>query len=563
MMILPQLPLYVIAIICGLLAFLVTHLSMPRIIRKLENADIVGKDLHKSWKPIVAEMGGFGILFGFIIGMFSGIYMHDILVFPLCVVLIVILLVGIIGIVDDLLVLSSKEKLFLLFLAGVPLIWAAPSNVGILYLISIPIAISIGSNLTNMLAGLNGIESGLGIISLASLTISCIILGKYDVTIISMSMLGALIAFLYYNKYPAKIFPGDTGTLIIGATIVSIAFIGRVKLIALIVLMPNIIDAAMKFYSAGVMERQQFKPTQVDEDGNLIRPETGFKSLIRFVIRRPITEKQAVRIIWGIGLIFGIIGIFVALTMPGVIGNQTLANFLQIKEMFYHVLGDLMKPYVILNAAMTLDGKIVTAKNSSNISGEEDLKRVHELRKNVDAIMVGIGTVLADDPRLTVHKVDANPEDNPVRVVVDSKCRTPIAARITNKDAKTIIAAANEFKYDFLVSDRCNVFKQRGVEFFFSGDTRVDLTALMDYLASQGIETLMLEGGATLNFAMIKEGLIDEIRICIAPKVVGGVNAKTLFDGEGFDTMDEGVNLELTDSFSLGKDLILTYKVLK
>ena len=183
-----------------------------------------------------------------------------------------------------------------------------------------------------------------------------------------------------------------------------------------------------------------------------------------------------------------------------------------------------MKPYVILNAAMTLDGKIVTAKNSSNISGEEDLKRVHELRKNVDAI---------------------------------------IAARITNKDAKTIIAVANEFKYDFLVSDRCNVFKQRGVEFFFSGDTRVDLTALMDYLASQGIETLMLEGGATLNFAMIKEGLIDEIRICIAPKVVGGVNAKTLFDGEGFDTMDEGVNLELTDSFSLGKDLILTYKVLK
>ena len=212
---------------------------------------------------------------------------------------------------------------------------------------------------------------------------------------------------------------------------------------------------------------------------------------------------------------------------------------------------------------MTLDGKIVTAKNSSNISGEEDLKRVHELRKNVDAIMVGIGTVLADDPRLTVHKVDANPDDNPVRVVVDSRCRTPVAARITNKDAKTIIAAANEFKYDFLVSDRCNIFKHRGVEFFFSGDTRVDLTELMEHLANEGIKTLMLEGGATLNFSMIKEGLIDEIRICVAPKVVGGVHAKTLFDGDGFDTMDEGVDLELTDSFNLGKDLILTYKVLK
>lgn len=222
-----------------------------------------------------------------------------------------------------------------------------------------------------------------------------------------------------------------------------------------------------------------------------------------------------------------------------------------------------MKPYVILNAAMTLDGKIVTAKNSSNISGEEDLKRVHELRKNADAIMVGIGTVLADDPRLTVHKIDANPEDNPVRVVVDSKCRTPIAARITNKDARTIIAGANGYRHEFIVSDRYDVFKRRGVEFFFSGDKRVDLTALMNHLAGEGIETLMLEGGATLNFSMIKEGLIDEIRVCIAPKVVGGINAKTLFDGEGFDTMDEGVNLELTDSYTLGKDLILNYNVLK
>ena len=222
-----------------------------------------------------------------------------------------------------------------------------------------------------------------------------------------------------------------------------------------------------------------------------------------------------------------------------------------------------MRPYVILHAAMTLDGKIATASGSSNISGDEDLKRVHELRKECDAIMVGIGTVLADDPRLTVHKVDANPEDNPVRVVVDSRCRTPIAARITNKDAKTIIAGANEYKYDFTVSDRYDVFKKRGVEFFWSGDKSVDLKALMSYLHEEGIEKLMLEGGATLNFSMIKAGLIDEIRICVAPMVVGGADAKTFFDGEGFNTMDEAVRLELTDSYTLGKDLILIYKVLK
>ena len=222
-----------------------------------------------------------------------------------------------------------------------------------------------------------------------------------------------------------------------------------------------------------------------------------------------------------------------------------------------------MRPYVILSAAMTLDGKIATATGSSNISGPEDLKRVHELRKECDAIMVGIGTVLADDPRLTVHKVDANPEDNPVRVVVDSRCRTPIAARITNKDAKTIIAGANEYKYDFLVSDRYDVFTKRGVKFFWSGDKRVDLVALMNYLHEEGIEKLMLEGGATLNFSMIKAGLIDEIRLCVAPMVVGCADAKTLFDGEGYPLMDLATKLELIDSYNLDKDLILIYKVLK
>ena len=154
----------------------------------------------------------------------------------------------------------------------------------------------------------------------------------------------------------------------------------------------------------------------------------------------------------------------------------------------------MMRPYVILNAAMTLDGKIATQIGSSNISGKEDLKRVHELRKECDAIMVGIGTVMADDPRLTVHKIDAYPEDNPVRVVVDSKCRTPESARITNKDARTIIAGANEYKDDFIVSDRYETFKKRGVDFFFSGDKRVDLSLLMSYLHEEGINKLMLEG---------------------------------------------------------------------
>ncbi len=333
----PTLPLIVIALICGILSFVSTRLVMPWLIFKLEKAGIIGKDIHKSSKPIVAEMGGMGILFGFIIGIFAGIILFPTLAFQLAIVLVVVLLVGMIGMVDDLIVLSSKEKLFLLFLAGIPLWWIAPPNVGLLYMLLIPIAVSICSNLTNMLAGLNGIESGLGVISMTSLTISCIILGKYDVAIISMSMLGTLIAFLYYNKYPAKVFPGDTGTLIIGATIAAIAFIGRVKLIAFIVLLPNIIDASLKFYSAGVMERQQHKPTQVNEDGKLVRPQQGFKSLIRLVLRKPVDEKTAVMMIWGIGILFGIIGIIVAILMPGVTHNQTFAQFIHLKDYFYYL----------------------------------------------------------------------------------------------------------------------------------------------------------------------------------------------------------------------------------
>ena len=220
-----------------------------------------------------------------------------------------------------------------------------------------------------------------------------------------------------------------------------------------------------------------------------------------------------------------------------------------------------MRPYVILNAAMTLDGKIATENGSSNISGKEDLERVHEIRKDCDGIMVGIGTVLADDPRLTVHKIDAKPSDNPVRVVVDSRCRTPLDARITNSDAKTIIAVANEYRDEVKASDKYRQFIDRGVKIFFSGDTHVDLKALMSYLHEEGIEKLMLEGGATLNFSMIKSKLIDEISICVAPMIVGGANSKTFFDGDGFNTMDDAVNLRLCDCYPLGKDLILNYRV--
>lgn len=215
-----------------------------------------------------------------------------------------------------------------------------------------------------------------------------------------------------------------------------------------------------------------------------------------------------------------------------------------------------MRPHVILNAAMTLDGKIATRTGSSEISGPEDLKRVHQIRKENEAIMVGINTILVDDPRLTVHKISSTLSDNPVRVVVDSKARTPLDARIMSEDAPTIIAVSKK-----ALPENVENLKKKA-EVIVCGEDKVDLVDLMQKLKIKGINSLMLEGGATLNFSMLENGLVDEVRVCIAPMIAGGSAAKTLVDGEGFDYMKDSVKLELKKSYNLDKDLILEYFVL-
>lgn len=215
-----------------------------------------------------------------------------------------------------------------------------------------------------------------------------------------------------------------------------------------------------------------------------------------------------------------------------------------------------MRPYVILNSAMTLDGKIATKTGSSEISGNEDLLRVHKIRKEVDAIMVGINTVLADDPRLTVHKIPAEPSDNPVRIVVDSRARTPPNSRVLNSDAPTIVVVSGEAE-----PEKVKKLKEN-VDVIVCGEKRVDLKCLMEKIVFRGVETLMLEGGSTLNYSMLANGLVDEVRVCIAPMIAGGFNAKTLADGEGVDFMKDAFAMEFKKVYRLGEDLILEYNVL-
>lgn len=218
-----------------------------------------------------------------------------------------------------------------------------------------------------------------------------------------------------------------------------------------------------------------------------------------------------------------------------------------------------MKPYVILNSAMTLDGKIATKTGSSEISGQEDLIRVHQLRKELDSIMVGINTVLKDDPRLTVHKVPSEKSDNPLRVVVDSKARTPLDFRVLNDEAPTLIAVTQKAAKEKV---KALMDKANNVEVILAGENRVDLTILMNELAQRGIRSLMLEGGSTLNFSMLQEGLVDEVRACVAPMIAGGIKAKSLVGGDGVDYMKDAFKLKLKKNYRLGKDLILEYEVL-
>ncbi len=214
------------------------------------------------------------------------------------------------------------------------------------------------------------------------------------------------------------------------------------------------------------------------------------------------------------------------------------------------------RPRVILNAAMTLDGKIATRTGNSEISSKEDLLRVHRLRTEVDAVMVGSNTAIIDDPRLTVHKIPHKGKQ-PMRVVVDSKARIKPTARVFNDEAKTIVAVSRK-------ADAARVKEiMKKAEVIVCGDDRVDLRGLMEALRGRGIKTLLLEGGGNINWGMLKEGLVDEIKVAVSPRLVGGREAVTLVEGEGFDRIREGVKLRLKKHYELEEDLILEYEVVR
>lgn len=213
-----------------------------------------------------------------------------------------------------------------------------------------------------------------------------------------------------------------------------------------------------------------------------------------------------------------------------------------------------LKPFIHLNSAMTVDGKIATEKSSMKISGKNDAIRVHQLRKKYDGIMVGINTVIVDNSKLTIHKIPSKIEENPVRIIIDSNARTPLNSKVLNNNAKTIIVVSNNAPQDKIeqLEKHCEIIK--------TGDKRVDLKDAMEKLYNKGIKSILLEGGSTLNFSMFQEQLIDKLTICIGSEILGGKKSKTLVDGRGFKK-DNCVNLKLESINKIDEDVLLEYSV--
>lgn len=228
----------------------------------------------------------------------------------------------------------------------------------------------------------------------------------------------------------------------------------------------------------------------------------------------------------------------------------------ELNYIFFHYI-QTRRPYTALKYAMTLDGKIAAYTGASQwITGEEARAHVHRLRGAYRGILVGVGTVLADDPMLTCRLPGGR---SPVRVICDTHLRTPLSARVvqTAREVPTILAA-------------CAPDSQRKAEYEAAGcqvlslperEGHVDLSALMDELGRREIDGLLIEGGGTLAWSALAGGLVRRVYAYTAPMLLGGGSAKSPVEGQGFPVPDEAVKLKNLTVTPLGRDLLLEGEV--
>jgi len=211
------------------------------------------------------------------------------------------------------------------------------------------------------------------------------------------------------------------------------------------------------------------------------------------------------------------------------------------------------KPYVILSAATSVDGKIATKTGDSNLSSKQDKVRLHKLRSKVDAILVGKNTVFRDNPLLTVRYTRGK---NPIRIILDSNGSISKKSKIlqTSNKIPTIIAVSKQIsKSNF---DKLRKFP---VQVIIAGKNSVNIKLLLKKLSDKKIKTILVEGGGTINWEFIKDNLFDELIITVSPFLIGGDDAISFVQGNGFRKISNSPNLHLKSIKRLKNHIVLYY----
>jgi 2,5-diamino-6-(ribosylamino)-4(3H)-pyrimidinone 5'-phosphate reductase len=205
---------------------------------------------------------------------------------------------------------------------------------------------------------------------------------------------------------------------------------------------------------------------------------------------------------------------------------------------------------------MSADGKIALPNgNQMRISSDEDIRRMYELRNECDAVLVGIGTILSDNPKLTINEKYVKNPSQPLRIVLDSKCRTPYDSQVVNHIAKTLIITKK--KYNNIFGDNVEI-----IDIAINSDGLIDLKILLDILHRRGIKKLMVEGGGTVIWSFLRLGLVDDLFVYTAPIIIGGKITPTIADGPGIQNEDDFIPLKITSITKLGKGILINYKLL-
>ncbi len=208
------------------------------------------------------------------------------------------------------------------------------------------------------------------------------------------------------------------------------------------------------------------------------------------------------------------------------------------------------RPYVVINVAMTADGKIDTvARQGATISSQRDKERVDKLRAESDAVLVGGRTLLDEDPKLTVRSSALRAEraarglsPNPIKVGIVTEASLPPHAKFLHEGAARVVI----FTTNRTSKDKLETLRAQGAEVFVHAGERVDLLQALHTLKERGVNRLMVEGGATLNFELLRLGLVDEVTAYLAPMIFGGESAPTLAAGSGLERSD-AIPLTLAD----------------